>query len=388
MVEVVAHAFLSYAHADDHRETGRILHLAELIANEFESLTGTKIDIFTDAEIKWGEDFRDKLNEALQETTFFIPVLTPTYFLREECRTEMTQFVASANELKLKELLLSIRYIKVADMQEGSADELKDVAARMQYEPWDGLRLEDESSSDYRKAINRLAQRLVELTEALESKPVEDALGGGASVDRANSSTDPGLENEVDDDTPGPIDDAADLQPAIESWSETVTALSPATERWTALLNQAEAKMDSANRAPNAFAAKVVIARQLAKDVEEPLVHIEELCKRYSAELLRLDPGLRAVLLMATQSTEELEDVDAFLDSIQGMVDAALESAKSLKVAADSAQDVGKMSRDLRPVFRRYATAVRNVADGSSIINSWQPLIDDLRAAKGHAAPS
>ena len=385
MVELVARAFLSYAHEDDDRESGRILHLAALIANEFESLTGTKIDVFTDAEIKWGEDFRDKLNEALQRTTFFIPVLTPTYFLRDECRKEMTQFVASANELGLKELLLSIRYIKVADMQEGSTDELKDVAARMQYEAWDGLRLEGENSPEYRKAINRLAQRLVELTDELESKPVQSGSAGRPRVSGGDPPAIPVGGDESDDDSPGHIDEAAELQPAIELWNETVLAPTPATERWTAVLNESEMKMDAANHAPNAFAAKVVVARHLAKDAEEPLAEIETLSKEYTTRLLRLDPGLRAVLLMATDSSKELDDVESFLVSVEAMIAASLGTAEALNAAADSAQDVAKMSRDLRPVFRRYATAVRNVADGSSILLSWQPLIDDLRAAKATA---
>lgn len=74
MVEIAAHAFLSYAHEDNEREGGRILRLAKFIENEFQTLTGTKISIFTDkAEIKWGQDFRAQLDEALQETTFSFP---------------------------------------------------------------------------------------------------------------------------------------------------------------------------------------------------------------------------------------------------------------------------------------------------------------------------
>ena len=42
-METVAKAFLSYAHSDNEREGGRILNLAKLIREEFESLTGTTI---------------------------------------------------------------------------------------------------------------------------------------------------------------------------------------------------------------------------------------------------------------------------------------------------------------------------------------------------------
>lgn len=380
MVEVVARAFLSYAHADNDREHGRILRLAQLIAEEFESLTGTRIEIFTDAAIKWGQDFRDKLNEALQETTFFIPVLTPTFFLRDECRNEMSQFAASAKALGLEELLLSIRYLPVSDMREGSTDELKDLAARMQYEPWDELRLEDESAAPYRKGINRLAQRLVELTSRLESKPVDAPV----TLRREPREGDDGQQSdEPEDDLPGLVDLAAELQPSLEWLNEVTTRLTPATQRWTSLLDASTKGMVAANSKPNAFAAKIVAAREFASEAEEPLAEIEMLSKDYSMALLRLDPSVRAVLSMAARSSEDPTSFEPFLGGLEQIIRTAVDNSETLLRAAASAQETGNLSRDLRPVFRRYATAVRNIADGRTIVESWQPLIDDLRAQQG-----
>ena len=387
MVEIAAHAFLSYAHEDNEREGGRILRLAKFIENEFQTLTGTKISIFTDkAEIKWGQDFRAQLDEALQETTFFIPILTPTYFLRDECRKEMSQFVSSAKALGLEELLLSIRYIPVLDMLEGSADEWKDVAARMQYEPWENLRLDEEDSSTYRRGVNRLALRLIELTRELEAKPVvapTSASQEGASSPRTKPTTTATAGNEedtADDDAPGPLDLVADLQPAIEEWGTTLTAITPATARFNGVVTAASERMSAANLAPSSFAAKVVVARQLAQELEGPLADIESLSKEYSTKLLRLDPGMRALLGMIVESDEDAEDIKKFIESIQGMVEGALTAASSIREAADSAQTVGKLSRDIRPAFRRYETAMRNVADGSALIEGWQPLLDEIRS--------
>ena len=387
MVEVAAQAFFSYAHGDNEREGGRVLRLAELIGNEFETLTGTSISIFTDnAEIKWGHDFRAKLDEALQATTFFIPVLTPTYFLREECRKEMTRFVTSAQALGLEELLLSIRYSDVTDLREGSADDLKDIAARMQYESWGDLRLEDETSSEYRKAINRLAKRLVELTRDLENKPVSAEPSPSTRLEAIMLSpsgiaaeADEGTEDE-DEDAPGPVDLIAELQPAMNEWSQTLHDLAPATFRFNEVVNASALKMNAANDAQNPFAAKVVLAREFAAEAEEPLAEIERLSKEYLTRLLRLDPRLRALLEMVAKSEEDPEIVSSFLESVQSMVDASLQSAASTRQAADSARDVAKLSRDIRPVFRRFETALRNVADASVIIEGWQPLLERDRA--------
>ncbi|WP_157962583.1 toll/interleukin-1 receptor domain-containing protein [Homoserinimonas sp. OAct 916] len=398
-MEIVAKAFLSYAHADNEREGGRVLKIAEQIRSEFETLTGTSIEIFTDkAEILWGQDFRARLNEALQETTFFIPILTPTYFLRDECRKEMRQFITSASALGLDQLLLSIRYTPVPDLREGSTDELKDLAARMQFESWDGLRLLDESSTQYRMAINRLATRLVELTQRLESsgRDGSEVVSGARLISvsltaEAGKAQTPAQDvaeevqqypeeadesvDEEDEDAPGLIDVIADVEPAMEEWRKTMEMIGPATERFNTVIGAATEKMDAANSRPNSFAAKIAIARSMARDAEAPLVEIETLSKDYSTALLRVDVGVQALLKLAS-SQSSTHDVDSFISSLQGLIQAGRDSTTSVRSAADIAKANAGLSRDIRPVLRRFETALRNIADGMSIMDGWQDSID------------
>uniref|UniRef100_UPI0013E05CCC toll/interleukin-1 receptor domain-containing protein n=1 Tax=Pseudomonas viridiflava TaxID=33069 RepID=UPI0013E05CCC len=92
--------FLSYARDDDRASRGRILRLAEMIADEYESLTATKLKIFVDREdILWGQAWEERIDNALQETTFFIPVLTPRYFNSDPCRKEFLDFYNAATDL-------------------------------------------------------------------------------------------------------------------------------------------------------------------------------------------------------------------------------------------------------------------------------------------------
>lgn len=408
-MEVLAKAFLSYAHADNDREGGRILRLADHIRAEFETLTGATIQIFTDnAEILWGQDFRRRLDESLQETTFFIPVLTPTYFLREECRKEMSQFVASASALGLKELLLSIRYIPVPDLREGSADDLKAVAARMQYEPWDALRLLEESAADHRQAVHRLATRLVQLTQDLESGTSD---GSGASpvpgaalvaetsgphypaderptkgdepeeteappeVEVVDDGNDEDAEDE--DDEPGLLDLIEEIQPATAEWGETIRALPIVTTAFNEKFADASARMNASSSGPNAFAIKIQIARQLAKDVEPELAELERLSKEYSKGLLRLDPAIRALfeLTELTDGPDAAEQLAGMKTGLRTLIESARTAHDGTVRAADAARDNAKLLRDLRPVLRRFETAMRNVADGFVFIQAWEPLV-------------
>jgi len=385
MTEVTAKAFLSYAHSDDAREGGRIRRLAEHIAAEFETLTGTEVKIFVDSsEIAWGQDFRARLDESLQDTTFFIPILTPTYFLRDECRKEMSQFVQSAQALGLEQLLLSIRYVPVPDLVEGSPDELKDIAARMQFEPWDGLRLADETSSEYRLGINRLAERLVTLTRELEATPVSISKLQKPVSHQSDQISETGAVNivaapksleEESDDAPGYIDMLVDLEPALNNWAETIGLFNAPIEDISKNFAEATAKMAAANEKPNAYAAKIVVAKDLAKKIESPVTILEQVSKDYSSQLLRLDPMMSALLMARANRDDESADDGREIDPIRELITASRESAESTRGAADAARANSNLSRDLRPLMRRYETALRNVSDAQTIVDGWGELL-------------
>lgn len=72
--------FWSYVHNDDEAEGGRISQLARDVARQFEMLTGEPLALFLDRDaIKWGEDWRDKIDSNLASVAFFVPVMTPRY---------------------------------------------------------------------------------------------------------------------------------------------------------------------------------------------------------------------------------------------------------------------------------------------------------------------
>jgi hypothetical protein len=378
-----ASGFLSYARLDDEREGGRITRLRDAIQAEFATLTGETIDIFIDREgIQWGDPFRRRLAEALQSTTFFIPVLTPTYFLREECRNEMQRFVSSARELGLEELLLSIRYVPVPDLSEDSTDELKAIAAAMQYEDLTELRFENENSAAYRKRVNDLALRLVDLTHALEQRPSSEAPSGTTFDSKATNVGDAEHEGE-EDDAPGLMDLLADLQPAAEAWRDNMLAFSPALDPFNQAFNDAGEEMAAAGSASNPFAARVLIARRLAEDITEPLERIEELSKEYSSMLLRIDPAIgafieSAALLKNDFQVDDPEQIDSAVDSLKELIAGSRGMHASVGRAAQVAGSTAKMSRDLRPALRRFQEAMRNITDGQSLIDEWDQKLQSL----------
>ncbi len=112
-LEAVA-GFWSYAHDDDILDGGAILELAHAIEEEYNLLSGEPLELFVDrSSIAWGDKWRERIDSALSQTTFFIPIITPRYFTRTECRRELLEFAGKAKSLGVDELLLPILYVEV-----------------------------------------------------------------------------------------------------------------------------------------------------------------------------------------------------------------------------------------------------------------------------------
>jgi hypothetical protein len=111
--------FWSYVHDDDEADSGRIARLARDVADQFQMLTGETISLFLDKDaIKWGEEWRDKVDSSLSSIAFFISVITPRYFMHPECRRELRFFVDRATRLGIRELVLPLLYVDVPSLDE------------------------------------------------------------------------------------------------------------------------------------------------------------------------------------------------------------------------------------------------------------------------------
>lgn len=166
--------FWSYAHKDDVAEDGRILRLCERIKNEFSLLTGRDIEFFVDREaIAWGDKWRATIDDALTETTFFVPIVTPRFVASDECRRELVAFSENSKARGVPELLFPVLYVAVDDLSEESNDEVKVAIARTQYVSFTELRLIAEDSSEYRMKVNEMALRLISIANQIASKAEE-----------------------------------------------------------------------------------------------------------------------------------------------------------------------------------------------------------------------
>ena len=157
-------AFLSYVRFDDQHESGQLTRFQERLSAEVRAQTGEEFLIFQDRnDIAWGQNWRARIEDALDAATLLIPVITPSFFRSPACRTEVVRFLERERALGRDDLILPIYYISTPELDNPvrrEADELAQVLAAREFADWRELRFEPLTSPVTRKALALLANRV------------------------------------------------------------------------------------------------------------------------------------------------------------------------------------------------------------------------------------
>lgn len=388
--------FWSYVHDDDKSVGGAIVNLAKRLIGEFELLSAEPLRLFIDRDIQWGEAWKERIDKELQETTFFIPIITPRYFLSEECRRELVEFKTAAARFGVSQLLLPIYYVTVPEMEEREPqDELMAYVKTAQRADMRETRLAEEMDATYRRLVNRLATRLLRVsrdTEGLSGPSTEDTAKPPAHVvqaaaNRGGSSSPPPSSLDLSE-TPSPqtaetvegeeqegsLDRLAAGEDALNAWAEAIEELSAEVET----LGNAAAESTPEMEAADSFAKQLAVANALARRLEEPSQNIARIAQDYSTHLLTVDPAVQQLIENAKTNEKQRDELRDLFATLLEMIAASREGTDPLVELADGMEVVAGVSRELRPPVRRIQTALRNVRDGQKVLDNWESQINDL----------
>lgn len=83
MSDRVPTAFLSYSHLDDEHHQRYITKFRKLLEGEVRVQTGRRdFTIFQDrGDIRWGQQWRQRIEQTLDSATFLIAILSPSFWL-------------------------------------------------------------------------------------------------------------------------------------------------------------------------------------------------------------------------------------------------------------------------------------------------------------------
>jgi hypothetical protein len=314
--------FWSYVHKDDQADGGRIVQLARDLTDQYEMITGETINLFLDRDsLAWGDDWRAQIDRGLQTAVFFVAILTPRYFMSSECRRELQTFAREAERLGVRDLILSIVYADVSGLLDDTTqDDAIKLVKNFQWEDWRELRFADISSSEYRKAVAKLAQKLVNANrEILAQEPpvaVDTTVPLGPDSRGEKSSEEPGL-----------IDILAIGEDALPALSETMQAIATELNRFNEFTNAAVESIKLSDQAGEGATGRRTVARTLAQNLAEPTRHILELANKYSSQMYDIDTSVRTLISAAPREVENDPNaktiICTFFESVKGMAQGA-----------------------------------------------------------------
>jgi parallel beta-helix repeat protein len=186
-------AFMSYVRFNDQRDDGQLSQFRERLAAEVRAQTGQEFAIFQDRnDIAWGQNWQQRIDEALDAVTLLLVIITPSLFRSPPCRGEVTKFLERERALGRGDLILPVYYIGAREMDDAGlreADELAKVLTSRQFADWRELRFEPFTSPLVRRAFAQLASRMRDTFWQASAAPIERQARGGQEVELSAGST-------------------------------------------------------------------------------------------------------------------------------------------------------------------------------------------------------
>jgi len=105
-------ACLSHARFNDQHDVDALSNLSAKLEGEIRPVTGESFKISQDRrDIHVGQNWLERINEALDSVTLLIAILTPSFFHSDYCIAEMRHFLACEEKLKRNDLIVPIYYV-------------------------------------------------------------------------------------------------------------------------------------------------------------------------------------------------------------------------------------------------------------------------------------
>jgi CBS domain-containing protein len=153
-------AFLSYSHFDDAHNANFATKFRDALIQEVQSQTGERILVFQDRDISWGQNWGRRIEHALNEANFLIPVVTPSFLKSDVCINELKTFLEHERKLQRDDLILPLYFIDVTESHDATENELVSVLFSHQYVDWRKLRFKTFKTAAVRKALAEVASQI------------------------------------------------------------------------------------------------------------------------------------------------------------------------------------------------------------------------------------
>lgn len=162
-------AFFSYARHDDGATNGLLSRIRRKLETEVRAFVGDdELEVFQDTDdIEPGDLWEKKLRDAIDESAFFIPVLTPYYFNRPSCRRELEAWLTNYRTPNLRKRILPMGFVPLTKKTGNGSpkDSLRVELDKLQHVDLSRFRNRASVSGHLAAEISALAQQMSEMID-------------------------------------------------------------------------------------------------------------------------------------------------------------------------------------------------------------------------------
>jgi DNA repair ATPase RecN len=278
-------------------------------------------------------------------------------------------FARRAKNLGIEELVLPLLYVDVLSLHEDTpSDDLVALVKTFQWVDWLDLRFSDVGSSDYRRGVVRLAQRLVEA-----NRKAEEANVAATALELETSEEDA-------DDSPGLLDRLAATEETLPQWQMTLQAITEEIQAIGQIMQEATADMERGNAQGKGFAARLATARRISQRMREPAENVWSLGNEFASQLHEIDEGFRTIIELAPsevhENPESRTEVCTFFRAIRELSASARDGLGAIQSMIDAISPAEAMSRDLRDPLRRLRQGLTLMVEAREVTDEWVEMIE------------
>lgn len=376
--------FFSYVRADDESFT-IVRPLKQLLGQLITALSGQPAEIFIDRDdIPLGTNWREKIESAVRQAYFFIPIYTGSYPQSEACRDEFFLFQEAASQLEASKLIIPVAWFGLSTLRPEGEDEISDYIRSHQTVFFEEAWIQGIDSAPYKASVFRIAQRILEVSPA-----VDEALANAEELEAAISiASEPGesevesVQNKPRETTPD-IRDESDNDGLFELATKFTDEVSILTETAEALgsslseLGELPPPPQNTNLSPNAASRYMI---QIAATMKQPSLDIEENGQKMFQAAKRSDGIFRQIV----RTTLRSESPD-LIKNVYSSLHESVESLETTKTVADQLEQLltslkapEALSASIRRSIKPARQGILAVQDSIRLVSEWPVVLDSL----------
>lgn len=362
--------FFSYAHADD--AFGFLSHLKEDLCTEFNIISGSTLDLFIDRDsISWGENWRNSISSGINNAGFFIPILSPNYFISGACRAELAQYIGKSQELRAEELLLPLLLVDVKPDSPGSDASLVSKILEYQYLDIRNLRYLDRGSGRYVRIVHDAAQRLWDANTRLTSMVVTDSKS--SICNRCSTYIDESDSNDLPNEPDGFIlESAKDFQPTLTEMTDSAQKINADI---TAIGECVSKTNDQIEREQNGGCFNPSVALAITGKLAAELTPVSSNYAEHANQFLSSVNKTERVLTPLIQFWIESDSGKEELNSFRTMIAATEDARTKVQSFKDTIKPAKRLSRSLLKTMQSIESSTSVCLAAMDIVIGWKKLL-------------